>query len=190
MREVKGLGVTRSKACLGSLCSWAGLVYHAVCVKQALQKLDLGKETSGYWMASFKQCITIAGRASGSATSSNTTMRVAVCIHSFILEHRYRQGRHPAAAYRVPWLFLSPCMMLACLPRNRFRRELGELRFKIHFSEVRRSCTPTSHLLYMARILDSAFPREDTERGETALSMSNKLFTCRSSSLSCVQCDR
>jgi hypothetical protein len=96
-------------------------------------------------------------------------------IHSFdstlsqtiavILEHRYRQGRHPAAAYRVPWLFLSPCMMLACLPRNRFRRELGELRFKIHFSEVRRSCTPTSHLLYMARILDSAFPREDTGEG-------------------------
>jgi len=33
MREVKGLGVTRSKACLGSLCSWAGLVYHAVCVR-------------------------------------------------------------------------------------------------------------------------------------------------------------
>ena len=76
--------------------------------------------------------------------------------------------------------FSFPLHDACSVPRNRFRRKLGKFRFKIHFSEVRRSCTPTSHLLYMALTLDSTFPWKGTERGETALLMSNHLFTCRS----------
>jgi hypothetical protein len=75
----------------------------------------------------------------------------AMCIHSTQRCHNRTQRYLSVGIDRVcssraciqsTLAFLSPCMTL--VPRNRFRPWTAE--FKIHFSELRRSYTPTSHL--------------------------------------------